>query len=164
MDSDDSATQERYARALRAYAEAAGRDPRQAGCGYLAGDPATQAVGALVWFPTTAEMFAFLAGPEVDLLRFGGDDTRRMAASVGRVVRGVASLARVDRDLLSACFEGWSEIVWLGSFADLCGRGGAFATDARAAFRRSSGTGEHAGPIADDELDAFVTYLRASGR
>ena len=163
MDSDSSATYENYVRALRAYAEAAGRDPRDAGCGYLAGDPATRAVGAFVWFPTAAEMFAFLAGPEVDLLRFGGEDARRMAASVQRTVRGVTSLARVDRDLLSACFEGWSEIVWLGSFGELRERGGAFPTDTRAAFRRASGTGDHAGPIADDELDAFVTWLRAYG-
>jgi hypothetical protein len=163
MDSDSSSTHESYARALRAYAEAAGRDPRAAGCGYLAGDPATRAVGAFVWFPTPAEMFAFLAGPEVDLLRFGDEDARRMAASVQRTLRGVGALARVDRNLLSACFEGWSEIVWLGSFMELCERGGAFPTDARAAFRRARGTGDHAGPIADDERDAFVTWLRAYG-
>lgn len=163
MDSESSATHEKYVRALHAYAEAARRDPRDAGCGYLAGDPATRAVGSFVWFPTPGEMFAFLAGPEVDLLRFGGDDARRMGASVQRTLRGVASLARVDRDLLSACFEGWSEIVWLGSFAELRERGGAFPTDTRAAFRRASATGEHAGPIADDELDAFVAWLRAYG-
>lgn len=164
MDSESSSTQDKYARALRAYAEAARRDPRTAGCGYLAGDPATRAVGAFVWFATPAEMFAFLAGPEVDLLRFDGDDGRRMTVSVQRVLRGVGALARVDRDQLSACFEGWSEIVWLGSFGELCERGGTFATDTRAAFRRATGTGEHAGPIAADELDAFVAYLQAFGK
>lgn len=161
MDSSSFSTPLSDARALRAYAEAAARDPRDAGCGYLAGDPATQAVGSFVWFRTPAEMFAFLAGPEVDLLCFGGEEARRMAASVQRTLRGVASLARVDRDPLSACFEGWSEIVWLGSFAELCERGGRFPTDTRAVFRRESGTGDHAGPIAYDELDAFVTWLRA---
>ena len=132
MESDS--TDERFVRALRAYEEAATRDPRVAGCGYLAGDPATRAVGSFVWFPTPAEMFDFLAGPEVDLLQFDDDDARRMATSVRRVLRGVESVARVDRDLLSACFEGWSGIVWLGSFVDLRERGGSFPTALRASF------------------------------
>ena len=53
--------------------------------------------------------------------------------------------------------------MWLGSFAELCERGGTFPTDLRAAFRRASGTGEHAGPIADDEVGAFVEFLRSVG-
>ena len=163
MDSESPSNQDEFARALRAHGEAASRDPREAGCGYLAGDPATRAVGSFVWFRSPAEMFAFLAGPEIDLLRFDGDDVLRMKASVQRVLRGVTTLARVDGEMLSACFEGWSEIVWLGSFAELRERGGTFPTDLRAAFRRASGTGEHAGPIADDEVDAFVEFLRSVG-
>lgn len=159
MDSDS--TGERLARALRAYEEAAARDPRVAGCGYLAGDPATRAVGSFVWFATPAEMFDFLAGPEIDLLQFDDGDARRMALSVRRVLRGVESVARVDRDLLSACFEGWSEILWLGFFVDLRERGGSFPTGLRASFRRENGSGDHAAPIADDELGAFVAWLRA---
>jgi alkanesulfonate monooxygenase SsuD/methylene tetrahydromethanopterin reductase-like flavin-dependent oxidoreductase (luciferase family) len=99
-------TGERFARALRAYEEAAARDPRVAGCGYLAADPATRAVGSFLWFASPGEIFDFLAGPEVDLLQFDDGDTRRMAASVRRVLRGVESVARADRDLLLACFEG----------------------------------------------------------
>ena len=163
MDSESPSNQDEFARALRAHGEAASRDPREAGCGYLAGDPATRAVGSFVWFRSPAEMFAFLAGPEIDLLRFDGDDVLRMKASVQRVLRGVTTLARVDGEMLSACFEGWSEIVWLGSFAELRDRGGAFPTDLRAAFRRASGTGGHAGPIADDEVDEFIIFLRGFG-
>lgn len=163
MDSDQLSSQQKYERALRAHEEAANRDPRAASCGYLAGDPATRAVGSFVWFRTPAEMLAFLAGSEIDLLCFEGDDVRRMAASVQRVLRGVTTLARVDREMLSACFEGWSEIVWLGSFAELRDRGGTFPTELRVAFRRARGTGEHAGPVADDEIDAFVAFLRGIG-
>ena len=157
-------TTEGWVRAQRDYAAAAARDPREARFGYLAADPATGAVGALVWFPSLVELFAFLAGPEIDVLAFDEADARRMAVSVQRMTRGVGSLARVDREGLSACFEGWSEIVWLGSFAELCERGGPFATEMRAMFRRDGGTGDHAGPIADDELDAFVEWLRACGQ
>lgn len=163
MDSDSPASHRQYALALQAHDEAARRDPREAGFGYLAGDPATRALAAFVWFRSPAETFAFLAGAEVDLLRFEGDDARRIASSVQRVLRGVETIARVDREMLSACFEGWSEIVWLGTFADLCERGGAFPTDTRAAFRRERGTGEHAGPIAADEMEAFIAYLRSFG-
>lgn len=163
MDSESPSSHQTYARALRAHDEAARRDPREAGCGYLAGDPATRAVGSFVWFRTPADMFAFLAGPEIDLLRFEDEDVRRMVASVRRVLRGVTTLARVDCAMLSACFEGWSEIVWLGTFAELRERGGTFRTDLRAAFRRASGSGDHAGPVDDDELDAFVAFLRGVG-
>lgn len=159
MDSDS--TGERFARASSAYVKAAARDPRVAGCGYLAADPATRAVGSFVWFATPGEMFDFLAGPEVDLLQFDDADSWRMAVSVRRVLRGVESVARVNRDLLSACFEGWTEIVWLGSFAELRERGGSFPTGLRASFRGENGSGNHAAPIADDEIDEFVAWLRA---
>lgn len=146
---------------MAAYLEAARRDPRRAGCGYIAGDPATGALGAFLWFASPGELIAFLQGPEVELLAFEPDDERRIAASLRRVTRGVRSIARLDREALTAAFEGWTEIVWLGTFADLVGRGGSFVTDVRLRFRCAHGLGEHAGPIADDELDAFVHFLRA---
>lgn len=147
------------AAALHAFDAAARRDPRTAGCGYVAADPTTGALAPLLWFAEPSEMFTFLASTEVDLLRFEHADARRIAAAVAGVLRGVKSLARVDRARLSAAFEGWSEIVWLGSFAELCSKGGRFVTEVRIDFRRVHDLGEHAGPIADDELAAFVTYL-----
>jgi len=101
-------------------------------------------------------MFECLAGPEIDLLQFDDGDASRMAVSVRRVLRDVGSVARVDRGRLSACFEGWAEIVWLSRFAELCERGGSFPTGLHASFRRANGGGDHAAPIADDELDGSV--------
>jgi len=159
MESDS--TSERLARALRAYEEAIARGPRVAACGYLAGDPATGAVGSFVWFPTREGMFECLAGPEVDLLQLDDDDASRMAVSVRRVLRDVGPVARVDLGRLSACYEGWSEILWLGGFVELRERGGSFSTGLRASFRRRNGGRDHAAPIAGDELDDFVRWLRA---
>lgn len=160
MDSDSTS----QVGAQAEYQAAARRDPRRAGWGYVAADPASGAVGELLWFATPAELKAFLAGPEVELLGFDGAESRRIASSVRRVLRDSGALERVDRDLLSACFEGWTEILWLGSFAELRERGGPVATATRAEFRRRRGGGPDAAPITDDEVEDFVAFLRTLGR
>jgi len=144
---------------MTAYRTAAERDPRRRGFGYLAGDPATGAPGAFLWFATVDELLAFMCTVEVDLLRFDSGESGRIAASLTRAIRRAGSLARIDRDELSAAFEGWCEILWIGTFADLCTRGGALATEVRAGFRAESDLDEHAGPIADEEMDLFVAHL-----
>jgi hypothetical protein len=142
--------------------EAAARDPRRCGFGYLAGDPTTGAQSLFLWFRTRRELVDFLCTSEIALLQFEPGDADRMAASLRRIVGTAGDLARLDRSALSACFEGWCEILWIGTFADLCSRGGSVQTAVRAAFRTELGLGEHAGPIADDEVDAFVGYLRGA--
>ena len=155
----DSRARADFAAVAAVYREVAGRDPRRFGYGYLAGDPATGAPGPLLWFATPDELFAFLRSTEVDLLQFDDLDAQRLEASLGRAIGATRDLARVDRDALSAAFEGWNEILWIGMFADLCAKGGALNTGLRAAFRREHRLGEHAGPIGEDEMDAFVAYL-----
>jgi hypothetical protein len=142
-----------------AYRVSAARDPRTWGFGYLAAEPSTGAVGSFVWFATPAELFEFLATTEVALLQFDERDSTRLAVSVRRAIGTTRDVARIERAALSAAFEGWCEIAWLGTFAELCAKGGSFATQLRLDFRIDCGLGGHAGPIADDELDRFVAYL-----
>jgi hypothetical protein len=151
-----------HSNAMEAHQEAARRDPRQFPFGYLAGDPATGALGPLVWFKSPGELYDFLLGPEIYLLLFDEPDTLRIRASLRRAIGSTRDITRLDRDMLSAAFEGWSEIVWIGTFGDLCSRGGDMPTRIRRAFRSEHELGDHAGPIADDELDAFVAWLAAT--
>jgi len=146
--------------AVAAYERAARRDPRIASFGYLAADPATGAVAPFLWFATFGEMLEFLQTAEVALLRFDEADRRRVTASLARAVAGRRSVGRLDRERLTAAFEGWSEVLWLGTFAELCATGGTLPTGVRAAFRRAHDLGEHAGPIGDGEIAAFVAFLR----
>lgn len=148
--------------AIAAYEEAARRDPRTAAFGYLAGDPATGAIAPVLWFASLPELLHFLQTSEVALLRFDDDDERRVKASLARAVAGRRSVAQIDRERVSAAFEGWSEVLWLGTFAELCEKGGTFPTGVRAAFRRAHGLGEHAGPVGEVEVAAFVAFLQAA--
>lgn len=138
---------------------AAARDPRRHGFGYLAKEPSTGALASYVWFSTPGELLEFLASVEVALLAFDERDATRLTMSVRRVARTTHDLARIDRNALSAAFEGWCEIAWLGTFAELRDRGGPFATQLRADFRADCGIGGHGLPVADDEIDRFVDYL-----
>jgi hypothetical protein len=141
------------------YRAVATRDPRLFGFGYLAGDPATGAPGPFLWFAGVEELLGFLRTTEVALLQFDDDEADRLAAQLERATGATRDLARIDRDALSAAFEGWNEILWIGTFGDLCAKGGATTTGLRAAFRRDAQLGEHAGPISDDECASFVAYL-----
>jgi len=149
------------AAAFAVYRAAARRDPRVAPFGYLAGDPATGAGAPLVWFATPGELLGFLQDVEVALLQLDELETSRIRASLVRAIGGRRTLASIDLERLSASFEGWSAIHWLGSFAELCEKGGVASTSLRAEFRRASGLGDHAGPISEDEQDAFVAFLRS---
>lgn len=148
-----------YTRLAALYREAAERDPRRFAFGYLAGDPATGARATFVWFAAPGEMLEFLCTSEIALLQFDERDVTRMTASLRRAIGNTRDVSRLDRALLTAAFEGWCEIVWIGSFGDLCGKGGSFEKDFRAGFRARRRLGAHAGPITDDELDGFVTFV-----
>jgi hypothetical protein len=159
MDRDSRGDGSSFERCADAYRAAAQRDPRRHPYGYIAADPASGARGAFVWFATAAELFEFLCSTEVGLLQFDEAETRRITSSIERVLARTRDVARVARDHLSDAFEGWCEILWLGTFADLCSRGGDVQTSVRYAFRRARGLGEHAGPIAEEEIDDFVGFL-----
>lgn len=148
--------------AQEAHREAAERDPRRCGFGYLAKEPTSGALASFVWFATPAELLEFLATVEVALLAFEERDATRLSVSVRRVFRATRDLVRIDRGALTAAFEGWCEIAWLGTFAELRDRGGPFATQLRADFRAALGIGGHGLPVADDELDRFVAYLASA--
>ncbi|HEY8514060.1 MAG TPA: hypothetical protein VIS07_00935 [Candidatus Binatia bacterium] len=156
----ESENESSYARYAAAYREAAGRDPRDFPFGYLAGDPASGARGCFVWFATTGELIDFMIDTEVGLLQFDEPDANVIAAGIRRVMARTFDLSRAPRDELTEAFCGWCEILWLGTFGNLCSRGGDVQTSVRLAFRRARSLGEHAGPIADDEVDAFVEFLR----
>jgi len=145
--------------AAEAHREAAERDPRRNGYGYLAREPSSGALASYVWFATPSQLLEFLATVEVALLAFDERDATRLSVSLRRVFRTTHDLARIDRNALSVAFEGWCEIAWLGTFAELRDRGGPFATQLRADFRADCGIGGHGLPVADDEIDRFVDYL-----
>ena len=143
-----------------AHRAASLRDPRRFPFGYLAGDPGTGALAPTVWFETADELIGFLLDTEVALLQFEEREAQRIAASLDRVIGTTRDPRRLDCSELSAAFEGWCEILWIGTFADLCTRGGRIQKSLRLAFRKDVRLGEHAGPIADDEIDDFVEWLR----
>jgi hypothetical protein len=143
------------------YGEATARDPRRCAFGYLAGDPGSGAIGSFVWFGTAPEMLEFLSTVEVRLLQFDDRESADIIASLERAIGTTLDVRRLDRHAISAAFDGWCEILWIGTFGDLCERGGAFQTSLRLGFRTADDLGEHGGPIADDELERFVAYLAA---
>ncbi len=149
-----------YLRAVAAYRAAVSRDPRHFPWGCLAGDSSAAALGPFLWFATPADLLAGLACIEVDLLCFDEDEAERIRRAVEQVCAATRDPGRIDLRALCMAFEGWTEIVWLGRFADLCERGGELATGLRRAFREACKLGEHAGPIAEEECDAFVAYLQ----
>jgi len=143
-------------RLARAYVAAARRDPRDAPFGYLAIDPTTGARGAFLWFASPTALVSALATIEVGLLGLDAG----VAASVEHAARrGSPARGRFDQVAITAAFQGWSEIAWIGSFYELCSQGGEFAVSLRAAFReRLVGRG-HAGPVCDTEMEDFICYL-----
>jgi hypothetical protein len=143
-----------------AHRTASLRDPRHHPFGYLAGDPATGALAPTVWFATIDELIAFLVETEIALLQFEADEAARIAATLQREIGTTRDPRRLEPARLSAAFEGWCEILWVGTFADLCTRGGDVPKHLRLAFRDDVRLGKHAGPIADEELDDFVEWLR----
>jgi len=143
------------------YRQAVERDPRSFAFGYLAGDLHTGAYGAFLWFASADEMLDFLCTTEVALLQFDEQDATRIAASLRRAIGTTRDVARLDRHALSAALEGWSQILWIGRFVDLCEKGGSFEKSHRSEFRAVCGLGMHAGPIADDEIDAFIAFMTA---
>lgn len=143
-----------------AHRTASLRDPRKFPFGYLAGDPGTGALAPTVWFATADELISFLLDTEVALLQFDERDASRIVTSLERAIGPTRELRRLDCGHLSDAFEGWCEILWVGTFADLCTRGGSMQKSLRLAFRKDVRLGEHAGPIGDEELDDFVEWLR----
>ncbi|MBY0274103.1 hypothetical protein K2Z84_02085 [Candidatus Binatia bacterium] len=143
-----------------AHRAAALRDPRRHPIGYLAGDPGTGALAPTVWFATVEDLIAFLLDTEIALLRFDECDTTRIAGALRHEIGATRDPRRLDPGRLSAAFEGWCQILWVGTFADLCTRGGDVPKHLRLAFRSDTRLGEHAGPIADDEMDDFVEWLQ----
>lgn len=154
----------RVGRLTREYVAAAARDPRRHPFGYLAIDPYTGSRGAFLWFDTMRDLGDALCTVEVGLLRLAADEEARIGRSVRRILGATSNPARIDLDALAAAFEGWSAIAWVGAFGDLCTRGGELPTSLRAAYRQHARHAAHPGPIADDELEAFVRFLgRLSG-
>lgn len=151
----------RYLGASAHYANAARRDPRRYPFGYVAADLATGARGPFLWFSSPRELFDFLCTVEVTLLQFDAEESARISASLRRTLDGLQTVERVDTGELTAAFEGWNEILWIGTLYEFCERGGELGREARVTFRTESGRGAHALPIADDELDGFVELLTA---
>jgi hypothetical protein len=149
----------RYLGASAHYVNASRRDPRQHHFGYVAADPSTGARGPFLWFASPQEMFDFLCTVEVALLQFDEATSTRMSTSLRRALAAVRGLARVDVAELTAAFEGWNEILWMGTIHDLCERGSPLAREARVAFRQESGRAAHALPIAGEEMDGFVRWV-----
>lgn len=143
-----------------AHRAAAQRDPRRYPVGYLAGDPGTGALAPTVWFTTMEELAAFLVDTEIALLQFDDGDAARIASALRHEIGATRDPRRLDPVRLSAAFEGWCQILWVGTFADLCTRGGDVQKHLRLAFRNDVRLGEHAGPIADEEMDDFVEWLQ----
>lgn len=145
----------------QAYLAATKRDPRQAPFGYLAGDPSRGARGPFRWFRSPVELFEGIYEVEVDVLNLDERDAARIKTSILRAIGAGRHLLRVDCQALSAAFEGWSEILWVGTFNDLCAKGGEIPTSLRAACRAATATGTHGGPIDDGELPEFVRFLES---
>lgn len=161
MDMTDRSSTERPEHDLAdAHRAAALRDPRRYPVGYLAGDPGTGALAPMVWFATMDDLIDFLLDTEIALLQFDERDTARIASALGHEIGATRDPRRLDPGRLSAAFEGWCQILWLGTFADLCTRGGDVPKHLRLAFRNDTRLGEHAGPIGDDEMDDFVEWLQ----
>lgn len=151
------------ARPAEAYRAAAARDPRTFPFGYLAGDPSTGSYGDFLWFASPDDLLAFLCTGEIALLQFDEQDATRIVASLRRAIGTTRDLAHLDLHALSGAFEGWCEVLWLGTFAQLCAHGGAFEKQQRADFRVALALGGHAGPITDEELPEFVSFIAAPG-
>lgn len=161
MDTSDQASTARpESDPADAHRAAALRDPRRYPIGYLAGDPGTGALAPIVWFATMEDLISFLCDTEIALLQFDDGDRARIASTLEREIGVTRDPRRLDPSRLSAAFEGWCEILWIGTFADLCTRGGDVQKHLRLAFRNDVRLGEHAGPIADDEIDDFVEWLQ----
>ncbi len=123
-----------FAEAASAHAEAAARDPHLFPVGYLSGDPATRAVGRLVWFASPQALLEFLCTVEVALLQLDASEAQEIHRALA--VAGVHGSDPLVAASLTEAFRGWNEILWLGRFDDLRRGEEEVARDLRAEFRR----------------------------
>ncbi len=141
------------------YVAASRRDPREFPVGYLAADGATGAIAPFLWFRDQGELLRFVATTELGLLRL------TPAAHVD-VTRALAALVRRERPLdrlalaLSTAFDGWTEILWVGSFADLCAAQDDVPAAARAELRWQRDGTEVDAALAPHEVTELVRLLR----
>lgn len=141
------------------YAEVAGRDPREFPLGYLAADGATGAIAPFLWFRDQGELLRFVATTELGLLRLTPPVHVDVTRALAKLVRRQHRLDRLAA-ALTAAFDGWTEILWVGSFADLCGAADDVPAATRAELRRQRDGTELEAALTPEELPDMVGLLR----
>jgi len=145
------------------YGEAARRDPRAFPVGYLAADGTTGAIAPFLWFPDQGELLRFVATTELGLLRLTPPahvDVTRALASILRRPRALDRLASA----LSAAFDGWTEVLWAGTFADLCSAPDGVPAALRAELRWTRDGTEVDAALAPHEVPELVALLRVQAQ
>ena len=154
MTSFDDAVQE----AIELSESASARDPRQAKFGIVTEDRSTGlSMHVALWFETLEQVAEFLMRAVPYLYSGEGeaieDEVRPLVESIVKdgLTEGII-------DEINAYTHDWEDLVWGGTFDELCRAETQVTTSIVAMFREARDLDE-TGPIAESEVDEFVDFL-----
>lgn len=185
----DKPSEDRQTAACKALERAQAADPRRSPFGLYASDDWAGGAGLFHWYPTAD---ALLAAIREDLVHafFDADDNEAetVARDAAAVLEGVRDLRELDEALrkrLNELFDGVQELVWVGTFTQLCESDDEWASELRCSFHECTdededevdgekgggGDGEGDGercadlerPIAPSAIVDFIEFLREYG-
>ena len=152
----------------RALAVTTARDPREFPVGLFHRDPVpppNQGPGAFMWFADDAEAADFMVEvvPRLLLDPDSWPDFDELVATTRDVVQGVPAGSVTSMDALRELAPHWgarAHFVWWGTFDELPTGSSDFGRLVRLQYLEYHDDPEHDREVPDDELDAFVRFLR----
>ncbi len=142
-------------------------DPRQSPWGVLVQDPWEDGDQQFFWYPSRAELeYALLdahAFVDPDAFAEDQDDWHEARFDLDHALRDLQELRPEEAEALDDLINDFFCIVWIGHLEDLVQGEDPIALDLRDELRGGAEHHDHAAPLVDAELDAFVALLRAFG-
>jgi len=154
---------------LGAAEEAANRDPRIFPIGHIssAGSGSDTFTAMFAWFASIEELAQFLHDIEPMIYDLGpGEGLEEFQESVAPVLQSIRKEGLTD-ELLDAFNDAANPdtyVRWWGTFVDLCSSNAEYCRELRVDFRSDNDEDDHQDrPIASDEIDEFIEFLKEYG-
>lgn len=153
--------------ALLAGEAAMRRDPRESPWGVLlGGEFLHEGTEVFMWFASAHDLVGHLLDVEPRLLASlaAGDDIEAYRDRIRIPLEQVLThgLSEEARAAFNAASEGFMVVQWWGRFQELALGESEVSRDLLSWFRAAAGAGaQPVAPLADEELDGFVAFLRS---